>query len=492
MEDSRLPVFKALESMMDLESILFLSISIFVFWVVVSGIYNLYISPLRKIPGPRIRALSNVPRIWEMMAGRDGIDHIDLHRVYGPIHDIYGPRKGHAAPPAKDKLFYQPPYNGVDSILGIDDEAAHKQERKIMSAGFSERSLRDQEPLLKSWATKLGGKLREQAIAGNKADLVKFYNLTTFDIMADLTFGESLNMLENEEYTPWVQTIFAWLSAVTALRGLRLLGPTPRLLIDRILMRLPAVRRLDKEHWEYSTARVRKRLQREPDHPDLWSHILQKSDISGTSLERNFSNASVFMIAGTETTATALSGTTYHLLRNPAYLSRLKEELRSQFFSTEELTFESLARLPYLHAVLQEGMRMYPPVPAILPRIVPKGGLAICGEWVPAGTVVGVHQLATYRMEEHFSKPDEFHPQRWLKDLEFAKDQLNALEPFSVGPRDCLGKNLAWHEMRLLLATVLFQFDIQLSVESENWAEQSIYTLWQKKPLVCSLEAAAQ
>jgi cytochrome P450 len=146
------------------------------------------------------------------------------------------------------------------------------------------------------------------------------------------------------------------------------------------------------------------------------------------------------MIAGTETTATALSGTTYQLLTNPDKLKLLKEEIRTSFDSLDDLHLEPLARSKYLMAVLQEGLRMYPPVPSALPRKVPAGGATVCGEWLPEGTSLGVHHLATYRSEEFFRKPYEFHPERWLGDPEFKDDKLDAMEPFSVGPRNCVGK----------------------------------------------------
>lgn len=83
---------------------------------------------------------------------------------------------------------------------------------------------------------------------------------------------------------------------------------------------------------------------------------------------------------------------------------------------------------------------MYPPVPTGLPCVVPTGGATICGEYLPEDTTLGVHHLATYRNEALFRKAHEFHPERWLGDPDFRDDQLDALEPFSFGPRNCLGK----------------------------------------------------
>lgn len=129
---------------------------------------------------------------------------------------------------------------------------------------------------------------------------------------------------------------------------------------------------------------------------------------------------------------------------------------------------------------------MYPPVPSLMPRKAPEG-LVVCGQPVPAGTTIGVAHLATYRSEEHFKDPYEFRPERWLGDPDYKDDHLDSVEPFAVGPRNCIGKNLAWHEMRLILATTLFSFDLQLCEESDDWNDQKVYTLWEKKPLIVRL-----
>lgn len=144
------------------------------------------------------------------------------------------------------------------------------------------------------------------------------------------------------------------------------------------------------------------------------------------------------MVAGTETTATLLSGATYHLLRNPTYLARLQRELRENFTCVADLKLEPLAKMTYLEAVLKESLRMYPPVPIGLPRISPPGGMTVGGYFVPEGTSLAIHQLSTYRAKENFKDADQFRPERWLGDPEFKDDRLDSLEPFSVGPRKLL------------------------------------------------------
>ena len=116
----------------------------------------------------------------------------------------------------------------------------------------------------------------------------------------------------------------------------------------------------------------------------------------------------------------------------------------------------------------------------------------ICGRSIPGDVSIGVHIFATHISPSHFKNAQEFHPERWLGDPEYADDHLSAVEPFGVGPRNCLGKNLAWHELRLLLATLLLHFDISLAEESQGWIDQRVYTLWEKPPLMVDLTPAVK
>lgn len=96
-------------------------------------------------------------------------------------------------------------------------------------------------------------------------------------------------------------------------------------------------------------------------------------------------NSSILIIGGSETTATLLSGVTYFLLTNPIAMKKLTDEVRSAFKDESEIDFVSSSNLPYLLACLEEALRMYPPVPIGLPRVVPAGGATICDEFIPEG-----------------------------------------------------------------------------------------------------------
>jgi hypothetical protein len=94
-------------------------------------------------------------------------------------------------------------------------------------------------------------------------------------------------------------------------------------------------------------------------------------------------NASTLIVAGSETTATLLSGAIYLLLANPDKLAKLVKEVRSTFKSDEEITLTSVQSLTYMLACLNESLRCYPPVASGLPRVVPKGGNVVAGQFIP-------------------------------------------------------------------------------------------------------------
>jgi cytochrome P450 len=82
-------------------------------------------------------------------------------------------------------------------------------------------------------------------------------------------------------------------------------------------------------------------------------------------------------------------------------------------------------------------------------------------------------------------------PERWLGDPAYRDDRRECFQPFAYGPRDCLGQNMALHEMRLIIARLFFKFNLELCEESSRWDDQKAFVLWEKKPLMCRLAVAA-
>ena len=137
---------------------------------------------------------------------------------------------------------------------------------------------------------------------------------------------------------------------------------------------------------QLSFEKARKRLESGgTDREDFMSYILRHNDEKGMTPDEIGENANVLIIAGSETTATLLSGTTFWLLKNPRILYTLIQEIRSTFVSEDDINMISVNNLKYLLAVLNEGLRIYPPSPSGLGRLSPSGGSEVDGYWMPEG-----------------------------------------------------------------------------------------------------------
>lgn len=117
------------------------------------------------------------------------------------------------------------------------------------------------------------------------------------------------------------------------------------------------------------------------------------------------------------------------------------------------MSFTKLQALPYMNACLEEGMRIFPSIPTGLVRTVPKGGDSIAGEWIPGGTTVSVHAWSAIHTDRNWVNPESFIPERWL-DETYSTDRKDASQPFSLGPRGCIGRHLSYLELRLILGSL--------------------------------------
>ncbi|KAF5520707.1 Cytochrome P450 monooxygenase aclL [Colletotrichum aenigma] len=170
------------------------------------------------------------------------------------------------------------------------------------------------------------------------------------------------------------------------------------------------------------------------ERPDFMSCILRQTGEQRMTEPEIEAAAITFIVAGSETI--------YLLCENRPVIERLTSLVRTDFPNESDLTLVKLQQHEYLNAVLQEGLRLYPPAPDNLFRVTPKTGGYVMGHLLPPKTSLTMNLWAANRSAENFHRPLEFIPERWVKDapVEFRQDDRNAMRPFSVGPRDCLGK----------------------------------------------------
>lgn len=262
---------------------------------------------------------------------------------------------------------------------------------------------------------------------------------TTFDMIGHLVFAESFGCLGDSAYHPWVTRIFETVKYVAWGRMFGRLIPG---YANALISLIPE--HIRKEH-NSTRIMVKEKLQRRQqasiDYIDFSTKMLEAMKKGSIDEEEVIVNMPVLVVAGSETTATALSGITYYLLKYPETYRRLTEEIRSKFDSPDEVNMVRAGELKYLAAVIEEGLRMYPPGNHNHPRVISPEGAAVCGTFVPGNTLVGIPQYACFNSPLNFANPDKFVPERSLnEDERYANDRRDALQPFQVGPRNCIGR----------------------------------------------------
>ncbi|KAI9691639.1 MAG: hypothetical protein M1822_007710 [Bathelium mastoideum] len=471
------------------------SIVIWCIIVVAIAIYNVYFHPLAVFPGPKLDSAFELSKLIRLNLGDLSSHYKKLHEQYGEVvrvapnelsyttayawNDIYGFRPGHEEMAKYHKLRSQ-----IGPEIIHADRANHQRMRRTIAHAFSEKALREQQPLIQNYIDLFIQRLREHA--GNPMDMVSWYHYYTFDVIGDLAFGDSFQSLQDNTLHPWVAVLFHSLKTILHLTSFSTyLGPTIEKIVPLFMPK--KMKEDEKMHIELVKEKVAKRLSNDSDRPDFLSYILRHNDEKGMTRQEIEANSEILISAGSETTASTLSAVTYYLLQNPKALKTLVNEVRSAFKNEEDINFDAANNLTYMLAVLSEGLRMYPPLPANQERIVPKAGETIGGKWVPPGTMVSVSPWAAYRSATNFKNPDAFVPERWMGDPAYADDNRQVFHPFGFGPRACIGRNLAHVHLRLILAHVIWNFDLELMPESVNWPDQKVYILWEKHPLMVKL-----
>ncbi|WAO92242.1 Hypothetical protein NCS54_00974100 [Fusarium falciforme] len=459
-------------------------------------LYQLFFNPLRKFPGPKLWAVSIIPYVRMHLQGQSHQRILKLHQKYGPIvrigpnflsfnhpdamKEIRGHRKTGTGENSKEPLAATP---NADNIIGAN-RPDHQRFRRALANGFSARTMQEQEPIIKSYVDSFIQVLHEECADGKEpVNVEQWLNFLTFDIVGDLAFGESFGCLVEKKYNPWVRHIFKGIKDIAYMTNF---GRIPWLARILKLFTPKSVSNKWAEHREISSEKVRKRLAMEYNRPDFVDSMVKKTKSAGADItfDELASNAQLIVLAGSETTATLLSAATYYLTTHPDILTKLNDEVRSAFTTEDEIDMISVSKLPYMLAILNESLRMFPPVVNGVPRLIGPGGDTIIGQYIHEGTTVDIWHWAVYRNPDHFAQPNDFIPERWLGDTRFNNDAKQALQPFSIGPRDCIGKNLAHAEMRLILARLAWNFDIRLAADSFDWESRcESYFLWQKGPV---------
>ncbi|KAI8631877.1 averantin oxidoreductase [Xylariaceae sp. FL1651] len=486
--------------------IFLLFISIIAYYGCVS-IYNTWLHPLARYPGPRLAAAGQWWMISSYFNGRTPTDLLKLHNQYGPVvrtapnelsyinpsqwREIYGYKPQGQAEFAKDHKYF----SGLkfDPIILTADRHYHGYIRKLLAHGFSEKSLRDQEPILKQYIDTMCRRLYEESQDGlQSVDILSWYNFLIFDFIGFLAFGESFDCLTNSSFHTWVRIFFSEArslsySQMTSRLPYLLQAPFERWFVpQKVRSDRKTLRSLNEE-------KIKHRLENKPGVIDFMDKLVEAYHSGKMTLKQLEGNAYILTGAGSETTATLLAGLTWLLLKHPRVLGKLTSEIRTAFQSADEINIGRLNNCKYLLACVEEALRIYPPSSQPHHRIVPPNGAVINGEFVPGGTSVGIPIYAACNSPLNWTQPEAFIPERWIadKDSIFFGDKKEAAQPFSYGPRNCIGRNLAYAEIKLVISRMVWHFDMENATEGD-WMDQRVYLVWEKSPLWIKLHPAKQ
>ncbi|TGO17744.1 hypothetical protein BTUL_0015g00800 [Botrytis tulipae] len=463
--------------------------------VVVKLIYNIYFHPLASYSGPLYLIASDIPLAVLSLLGTSQYRLKAAHDKYGDIvriapgtlsyikpqawSNIYGykPNGGGVANFPKDPHFYNEMMLGRQTITLASDEEAIPIRRSLNSA-FSHRSLLEQEPMMQQHIGRLMEQFEKQSAHSRSVDVRKWFTFSMFDINSDFGFGEDMGCVENGVYHDWVKFVMDYFYAATLLHQCHKFWPLSRLLA---LCIPESTRKMQVNHNDASLKRVRKRIGTDTDRHDFMHYFLKQAKKEQLSNEVIEAQATVVILAGSETSSVAETAAVYHILTHPDIYKKLRKEIRSSFASIEDIKLQDvLSKLPYLEAVVQETLRIHAPLANGFTRWVPdKNGAIICGQHVPRGTVVTINHYCSNTSKSNFRDPMSFIPERWMGDATYTNDKREVVQPFSVGPRNCPGQQFALYIIKLTLTHLIWRFDLELGEGTKSWAEgQRIYNGW--------------
>ncbi|KLU90386.1 hypothetical protein, variant [Magnaporthiopsis poae ATCC 64411] len=217
------------------------------------------------------------------------------------------------------------------------------------------------------------------------------------------------------------------------------------------------------------------------DQGDFLDNFLEAKELFPDTIGDNevVSYLMMNVLAGADTTSLVQKAIMYYILQSPAVEARLVAELDGASFTSSPPPYAETRDLPYLDAVIREGMRMHPVLGGVLERVVPAEGLKLPdGRFLPAGTQVGMNAWVTSRDKQTYGDDaDAFRPERWLRgeneteaDYQARLGRMRDADfTFGGGSRICVGRHLAMMEIHKLTATLFARYDISLAPDCGEW-----------------------
>ncbi|KAI1490701.1 cytochrome P450 [Biscogniauxia mediterranea] len=432
-------------------------------------IYRLFFHATSTFPGPKLAA---VTKFWHIFYIRDSRNFSFLQK----LHEDYGTfvRTG----PNEITIFHP---EGIQALDGWDnentkdiwydvlqpresaiftrDEVEHKERRKTWTRSLSTKAMDSLRPRIAEQAHALSQCIASYGV--EPVDVDEIMSWFSFDAMGEVVFGEDFNLMNSRFMHPVIRHRD---------RALALLGPiADAIWIARLAFSfVPFYGRV--QDWfrmvAFCDERMKMRLDRgEKDGKlDMASWFIEeyrhlKGRKNATALNNLLSGTAVSaVVAGSDTTRASLISAWWFLSKYPEHA----EKIRSEIQDVDIRDANALAVLPHLNGVISEILRLVPPAMTGGGRITGPRGLLLDDTVIPPFTKVTAPKYVIHRMASAFEHPNDFIPERWYSRPELIHNK-RAFGPFSFGKRQCVGKALAYVELRLVIATLLQHYDVRFA-----------------------------
>ncbi|EKM51943.1 uncharacterized protein PHACADRAFT_102576 [Phanerochaete carnosa HHB-10118-sp] len=479
---------------------------------------------LRGYPGPLLAKFSGFWLASKAYKGTTTSAVYALHQKYeGPFVRISPKYVSIADPEALQAIyghtsgtlktdFYDAFVTFRRNIFTSRSRLEHSRKRKYTSHAMSMKGITEFEPNVREYQHMLLKQLDTLCAVGAQGidgvlgscpwttrdgwvlfDCMPWLNFDTFDVIGDLAFGKPFGMLEAGKDAALVpvseeqamksfgrqDTDLKW-ATIPAIKLLNetvpwtfflgCLPPQARFLMSKLPSFNAGTSR--KLFVKLAVATVSKRLASEATRRDFLSHLVAARNDEGKPLSAQELTAEALnlIVGGSDTTSSSIGVVIYHVARNRDVQERLQKELDdvlgvpNSTFSTDEVVapFELVKNLTYLQDVINEGLRLHSTVGVGLPREVPEGGMTVAGKALLPGTHVSCPTYTLHRLKSIWGDDaDEFNPDRWTRGDR--NMMLKYFAPFSIGPRACIGRNLAMMEMTICIATIVHRYRLVLA-----------------------------
>jgi cytochrome P450 len=369
---------------------------------------------------------------WHMLADPAGMKRVMLENV---------------ANYPKSEIMRRMLRPAIGESLFNADGADWKWQRQAVAPVFTHRNVVALAPAMTATAERATMRLEQ---CGSQAEMVSEMLTATFDVICDV----ALSGREHFDGHTFANAITRYFQTAGRASLLDFLGfpewfPRPGELLSGASVRTM--------HDMVASAIEARRQQTSQPADDLLDHMLAAEDPeTGRRMTPDdlIHNMQFFIVAGHETTALAISWALYLLANAPQQQERARDQARTQL-GGRTATAQDLPGMPLIENILEEAMRLYPPVGLLARTVIAEDEL--CGRVMRQNDTVFLPIWALHRHELLWDRPGEFDPDRFDKAQDQRRDKYQYL-PFGAGPRVCVGANFAMMQAQIILATLVQRF----------------------------------